>query len=71
MSTWTTWINTIVQTNWWIHSLVWPQNACRHVLLKVDNCATHNSNNEGLQNVELLFLPRNMTFRIQSRDVGQ
>ncbi|XP_049364295.1 CENP-B homolog protein 2-like [Solanum verrucosum] len=36
----------------------------------VDNCPAHNRNTEGLQNVELLFLPPNMTSKIQHCDAG-
>ncbi|KAH1246141.1 CENP-B 2 [Glycine max] len=42
----------------------------RRVLLVVDNCPTHPRNIEGLRNVKLLFLPPNMTSKIQPCDVG-
>ncbi|XP_024639887.1 CENP-B homolog protein 2-like [Medicago truncatula] len=37
----------------------------RRVLLVVDNCPAHPRNIEGLRNVELFFLPPNMTSKIQ------
>ncbi|KAH1232015.1 ARS-binding protein 1 [Glycine max] len=42
----------------------------RRVLLVVDNCPAHPRNIEGLRNVELFFLPPNMTSKIQPCDVG-
>ena len=42
----------------------------RRILFVVDNCPTHPRNIEGLQNVELLFLPPNMTSKIQPCDAG-
>ncbi|KAH1225169.1 CENP-B 2 [Glycine max] len=42
----------------------------RRVLLVVDNCPAHPRNIEGLRNVELFFLPPNMTSKIQPYDVG-
>ncbi|KAH1194248.1 ARS-binding protein 1 [Glycine max] len=42
----------------------------RRVLLVVDNCPTHPRNIEGLRNVELFFLPPNMTSKIQPCDTG-
>ena len=40
----------------------------RRVLLVVDNCPAHPRNIEGLRNVELFFLPPNMTSKIQPCD---
>ncbi|XP_024642354.1 tigger transposable element-derived protein 6-like [Medicago truncatula] len=42
----------------------------RRVLLVVDNCPAHPRNIEGLRNVELFFLPPNMTSKIQPCDAG-
>lgn len=42
----------------------------RRVLFVVDNCPAHPKNIEGLQNVELFFLPPNMTSKIQPCDAG-
>ncbi|KAL5155498.1 ARS-binding protein 1 [Glycine soja] len=42
----------------------------RRVLLVVDNCPAHPRNIEGLRNIELFFLPPNMTSKIQPCDVG-
>ncbi|XP_074359364.1 ARS-binding protein 1-like [Apium graveolens] len=42
----------------------------RRILFVVDNCPAHPKNIEGLQNVELYFLPPNMTSKIQSCDAG-
>ncbi|XP_059281701.1 uncharacterized protein LOC132035439 [Lycium ferocissimum] len=42
----------------------------RRILLVVDNCPAHPRNMEGLQNVQLLFLPPNMTSKIQPCDAG-
>ncbi|KAH1266212.1 ARS-binding protein 1 [Glycine max] len=42
----------------------------RRVLLVVDNCPAHQRNIEGLRNVELFFLPPNMTSKIQPCDAG-
>ncbi|XP_049357088.1 CENP-B homolog protein 2-like [Solanum verrucosum] len=42
----------------------------RQVLLMVDNCPAHNRNIEGLQNVELFFLPPNMISKIEPCDAG-
>ena len=36
----------------------------------VDNCSAHPRNTEGLQNVELFFLPPNMISKIQPCDAG-
>ncbi|XP_028234419.1 tigger transposable element-derived protein 6-like [Glycine soja] len=41
----------------------------RRVLLVVDNCPAHPRNIEGLRNVELFFLPPNMTSKIQPCDM--
>ena len=45
-------------------------NEGRRILLVVDDCPAHHRNIEGLQNVELFFLPPNMTSKIQPCDVG-
>ena len=45
-------------------------NEGRRILLVVDNCPAHHRNIEGLQNVELCFLPPNMTSKIQPCDAG-
>ncbi|XP_074350027.1 CENP-B homolog protein 2-like [Apium graveolens] len=42
----------------------------RRILFVVDNCPAHPKNIEGLQNVELYFLPPNMTSKIQPCDAG-
>ncbi|CAK8571898.1 unnamed protein product [Lathyrus sativus] len=42
----------------------------RRVLLVVDNCPAHPRNIEGLRNIELFFLPPNMTSKIQPYDAG-
>lgn len=42
----------------------------RKFLLVVDNCPAHPKIVEGLQNVELFFLPPNMTSKIQPCDAG-
>ena len=42
----------------------------RRVLFVVDNFPAHPKNIEGLQNVELFFLPPNMTSKIQLCDAG-
>ncbi|XP_024634731.1 CENP-B homolog protein 2-like [Medicago truncatula] len=42
----------------------------RRVLLVVDNCPAHPRNIEGLRNVELFFLPPNVTSKIQPCDAG-
>ncbi|XP_010419288.1 PREDICTED: CENP-B homolog protein 2-like [Camelina sativa] len=42
----------------------------RRVLFVVDNCPAHPRNIEGLHNVELFFLPPNMTSKIQPCDAG-
>lgn len=42
----------------------------RKTLLMVDNCPAHPKHIEGLQNVELFFLPPNMTSKIQPCDAG-
>lgn len=42
----------------------------RKILLVVDNCPAHSNNIQGLQNIELFFLPPNMTSKIQPCDAG-
>jgi hypothetical protein len=36
----------------------------RNILLVVDNCLAHSNNIQGLQNIELFFLPPNITSKI-------
>lgn len=42
----------------------------RKILLVVDNCPAHSNNIQGLRNIELFFLPPNMTSKIQPCDAG-
>lgn len=39
-------------------------------LLVTDNCPAHTKTIEGLQNIELFYLPPNMASKIQSCDAG-
>ncbi|KAH1256564.1 CENP-B 2 [Glycine max] len=62
----------------WMTSVLFDEYVCsfdqmmhgRRVLLVVDNCPAHPRNIEGLRNVELFFLPPNMTSKIQPCDAG-